>query len=87
VWGRRTQRVWGQEDEDLDGAEQEQHEDLEGSGQEHHGGFTDDEGGESDGSTLGSTSRHHWFRRSHVVAPPIAPHIDNRFVIIPCGNG
>jgi hypothetical protein len=77
----------GQEDEDSDGAGQEQHEDLEGLGQEHHGGFADDEGGERDGSTAGSTSRRRWFRRSHVVAPPIAPHTDNRVVIIPCGDG
>jgi hypothetical protein len=77
----------GQEDEDSDGAGQEQHEDLEGLGQEHHGGFAYDEGGERDRSAAGSTSRHHRFRRSHVVAPPIAPHTDNRVVIIPCGDG
>jgi hypothetical protein len=65
---------------------QEQHEDLEGLGQEHHGGFAEDEGGERDGSAAGSTSRRRWFRRSHVVAPPIAPHTDNRVVIIPCGD-
>jgi hypothetical protein len=56
-------------------AGQEQHEDLEGLGQEHYGGFADDEGGERDGSAASSTSRRRRFRRSHVVAPPIAPHI------------
>jgi hypothetical protein len=62
-------------------------EDLEGSGQEHHGDFTDNKGGEGDGSVAGLASRHRQFRRSHVVAPPIAPHTDNRVVIIPYGDG
>jgi hypothetical protein len=66
---------------------QEQHEDLEGSGQEHHDGLADDDGGEGDGSATGSVSRHRWFRRSHVVAPPVVPHTDNRILIIPCGDG
>jgi hypothetical protein len=79
--------VWGQEDEDSDDAGQEQHEDLESSGQEHHGGLTDDEGGEGDGSAAGSASKHHWFSKSHMVAPPIAPQTDNMTVIIPCGDG
>jgi hypothetical protein len=60
---------------------QEQHEDLEGLGQDHHGGFTDDEGGEGNGSAVGSVFRHHRFRRSHVVAPPVAPHTGNRILI------
>jgi hypothetical protein len=76
----------GQEDENSDAVGHEQHNDLEGSGQEHHGGFTDDEGRESDGPAVGSASRHRWFRRSHVITPPIVPHTDNRVVIIPCGD-
>jgi hypothetical protein len=59
---------------------------LEDLGQEHHGGFTDDEGGEGDESAASSASRHHQFKRSHVATPPIAPHTDNRVVIIPCAD-
>jgi hypothetical protein len=77
----------GQEDEDSDGVGQEEHEDLEGSGQEHHGGFTDYEGGEGDGSATGSGSIHRWFKRRHMATPPVAPHTDNRVLIIPCGDG
>jgi hypothetical protein len=65
---------------DLEGLGQEHHKDLEGLGQEHHGGFTDDKGGEGDRSAIVSASKHHWFRRSHVVAPPIAPQPDNKVV-------
>jgi hypothetical protein len=66
---------------------QEHHKDLEGLGQEHHGGFMNDKGGEGDRSAIVLASKHHWFRRSHVVAPPIAPQPDNKVVIIPCRNG
>jgi hypothetical protein len=82
-----SEGVWGQEDEDSDDAEQEKHEDLESLDQEHHGGFVDDEGGEGNGSAAGSVSRHRRFRRSHIVAPPIAPHPDNRVLIIPFSDG
>jgi hypothetical protein len=85
--GEDSDGVGQEQHKGLEGAGQEHHEDLEGSGQEHHGGFVDDEGGKGDGSTAGLATRHHWFRRSHVVAPPIAPQTDNRVVIIPCGNG
>jgi hypothetical protein len=79
--------VRGQKDEDSDGAEQEQHEDMESLDQENHSGFMDDEGGEGDGFAAGSVSRHRRFRRSHIVAPPIASHPDNRVLIIPFSDG
>jgi hypothetical protein len=60
---------------------------LEVLDQEHHGGFIDDEGGEGDVSVIGLVSRHHRFRRSHVVAPPIVPYSDNKVLIIPFGDG
>jgi hypothetical protein len=41
--------------------------------------------GWGDGSTSGSASSHR-FRSSKLVRPPIAPHDDNRVVIIPCGD-
>jgi hypothetical protein len=65
---------------------QEHYENLEGSWLEHHSGFADNEGGKGDGSAACSTSKHRWFRRSHVVTPPIVPQTDNRVVIIPCGD-
>jgi hypothetical protein len=90
VWGRKTQRVWGgggQEDGDSDVVGQEQHEDLVCSNQEHRGGFADDDGGKSDGSAAGSVSRQRWFRRSHIVAPPVLPRPDNRVLSIHFGDG
>jgi hypothetical protein len=42
--------------------------------------------GGGDGSASGSTSTCQ-FRSSHLVHPPLAPHGDNRVVIIPCGDG
>jgi hypothetical protein len=42
--------------------------------------------GWGDESASRSTSTHQ-FRSSHLVRPPIAPHGDNRLVIIPCGDG
>jgi hypothetical protein len=65
VWDRRTRRVQGrQEDKGSDGAGQEQHGDLDGLDQVDHSGFIDDEGGEGDGTVVGSVSKHHWFRRT-----------------------
>jgi hypothetical protein len=71
----------------LEGAGQEHHKDLEGLRQEHHGGFMNDKGGEGDGSAVGSASTHCLFKKSHMVAPPIAPQAYNRVVILPCGDG
>jgi hypothetical protein len=47
----------------------------------------DDEGGEGDKSAVGSVSRRRRFRRSQVATPPVAPHTDNRVLIVPCGSG
>jgi hypothetical protein len=80
VGQEHSEGVGGQEDEDSDGAGLELHEHLEGSDQEHHGGFAYH-------FVAGSVSRHRWFRRSHIVAPPVVPHPDNRVLIIPCGDG
>jgi hypothetical protein len=43
-------------------------------------------GGGGDRLILGSASTHR-FRSSHLVRPPIAPHDENRVVIVPCGDG
>jgi hypothetical protein len=42
--------------------------------------------GGGDGSASGSASTHR-FRRSHLIHPPIAPHVDNRVAIVHCDNG
>jgi hypothetical protein len=42
--------------------------------------------GGGDRSASGSTSSHR-LRSSHLVHPPVAPHDDNRVVIVPCGDG
>jgi hypothetical protein len=42
-------------------------------------------GGGGDGSASGSASSHR-YRTSHLVHPPVAPHEDNRVVIIPSGD-
>jgi hypothetical protein len=39
-------------------------------------------GGAGDGSTSGSASSRR-YRTSHLVRPPVAPHEDNRVVIVP----
>jgi hypothetical protein len=41
--------------------------------------------GGGDGSASGSASSHR-YRTSHLVRPPIAPHEDNRVIIIPSGD-
>jgi hypothetical protein len=42
--------------------------------------------GGGDGSASGSASSHR-LRSSHLVLPPVAPHDDNRVVIVPYGDG
>jgi hypothetical protein len=42
--------------------------------------------GWGDGSALGSASSHR-LRSSHLILPPVAPHDDNRVVIVPYGDG
>jgi hypothetical protein len=46
----------------------------------------DDEWVRGDLSASGFTSTHR-FRSSHLARTPIVPHVDNRVVIIPCGDG
>jgi hypothetical protein len=41
--------------------------------------------GGGDGSASVSTSSHQ-YRTNHLVRPPVAPHEDNRVVIVPSGD-
>jgi hypothetical protein len=51
-----------------------------GGGQEE-----EDEVGGGDRSASGSTSSRR-YRTSHLIHPPVAPHEDNRAVIVPSGD-
>jgi hypothetical protein len=41
--------------------------------------------GGGDGAASGSASSHR-FESSHLIHPPIAPHDNNRVIIVPCGD-
>jgi hypothetical protein len=63
--------------------EEEEHEE-----EEHYEGEArhyEDEVVGGDGSTSGSASSRQ-YRTSHLVCPPVAPHEDNRVVIVPSGD-
>jgi hypothetical protein len=72
------------EEEGEEEEEEEQHEEEEGhyEGEARH---YEDEVVGGDGSALGSASSRR-YRTSHLVHPPVAPHEDNRVVIVPSGD-
>ena len=86
--------------EDADGEDQEGEDEGQGEDQEGEEGEGDAGAGvegqegedlEAGGCTSaagGSTSQRHMFRKSHVVAPPIAPtREEDKIEIRPCGDG
>jgi hypothetical protein len=71
-----------EEEEQEPKQEEEQHEEGHYEGEARH---YEVEVVGGDGSALGSTSSCR-YRTSHLVRPPVAPHEDNRVVIVPSGD-
>jgi hypothetical protein len=75
----------GLEDTFDSGGQDSEEEDEEEEGHEEGAGLYD-KGAGGDRSASGFTSSHQ-LRSGHLICPPIAPHDDNRVVIVLCDDG